>query len=56
MAKKVKKVNGPAIDSTELIGAMEDLEKESGIQKEYLLESIETALVTAYKRNYDCED
>lgn len=56
MAKKVKKVNGPAIDSTELIAAMEDLEKESGIQKEYLLESIETALVTAYKRNYDCDE
>jgi len=56
MAKKVKKVNGPAIDSTELIGAMEDLEKESGIQKEYLLESIETALVTAYKRNYECDE
>ena len=55
MKKKVTK-QGPAIDSTELIQAMEDLEKESGIQKEYLLESIETALVTAYKKNYDCED
>ena len=32
---------------------MEDLEKENGIPKEYLLESIETALVTAYKRNFD---
>ncbi|NLC87404.1 MAG: transcription termination/antitermination protein NusA [Clostridiaceae bacterium] len=56
MKKKEKKVNGPAIDSTELIIAMEQLEKESGIQKEYLLESIETALVTAYKKNFDCED
>ena len=55
MKKKVTK-QGPAIDSTELIIAMEELEKESGIQKEYLLESIETALVTAYKKNYDCED
>lgn len=51
-----KKVNAPAIDSTELILAMEELEKESGIQKEYLLESIETALVTAYKKNFECED
>ena len=56
MKKKEKKGMGPAIDSTELIIAMEELEKESGIQKEYLLESIETALVTAYKKNYECED
>lgn len=32
---------------------MEELEKEKGINKDYLLESIETALVTAYKRNFD---
>ena len=51
--KKVVKKNAPAIDSTELITAMEDLEKENGIPKDYLLESIETALVTAYKRNFD---
>ena len=43
----------PAIDNKELIIALEDLEKEKGIKKEYLLESIETALVTAYKRNFD---
>ena len=54
--KKEKRANGPAIDSTELILAMEQLEKESGIQKDYLLESIETALVTAYKKNFECED
>ena len=52
MKKKVEK-NTPAIDSKELIIAMEELEKEKGIKKEYLLESIETALVTAYKRNFD---
>lgn len=56
MKRKEKKVNEPAIDSTELILAMNQLEKESGIQKEYMLEAIETALVTAYKRNYDCEE
>ena len=56
MKKKEKKGNEPAIDSTNLILAMEELGKESGIQKEYLLEAIETALVTAYKKNYDCED
>ncbi len=53
MKKKVEKKNVPAIDSKELIIAMEELEKEKGINKDYLLESIETALVTAYKRNFD---
>jgi len=43
----------PAIDNKELILALEELEKEKGIKKEYILESIETALVTAYKRNFD---
>ena len=42
-----------AIENKELILALEELEKEKGINKEYLLESIETALVTAYKRNFD---
>lgn len=42
-----------AIDNKELILALEDLEKEKGIKKEYLLGSIEAALVTAYKRNFD---
>ena len=45
-----------AIDNKELILALEQLEKEKGIKKEYLLESIETALVTAYKRNFDSVD
>ena len=53
MKKKVEKNNVQAIDSKELIIAMEELEKEKGISKDYLLESIETALVTAYKRNFD---
>ena len=55
MKKKVEK-KAPAIDSKELIIAMEDLEKERGISKDYLLESIETALVTAYKRNFDTDE
>ena len=42
-----------SIETKELIKAIEELEKERGINKEYLLESIETALVTAYKRNFD---
>ena len=42
-----------SIESKELIMAIEELEKERGINKEYLLESLEAALVTAYKRNFD---
>lgn len=42
-----------AIDNKELILSLEELEKERGIKKDYLLEAIETALVTAYKRNFD---
>ena len=44
------------IDNKELIIALEDLEKEKGIKKDYLLESIETALVTAYKKNFDANE
>ena len=40
----------------EFIKAMEELEKERGISKEYLIESLETALVTAYKREFDTVD
>ena len=42
-----------SIETKELIEAIEELEKERGINKEYLLESLEAALVTAYKRNFD---
>lgn len=53
MVKGGRKMKNEAIDNKELILALEELEKEKGIKKEYLLESIETALVTAYKRNFD---
>ena len=45
-----------AIDNKELILSLEELEKERGIKKEYLLEAIETALLTAYKRNFDSQE
>ncbi len=51
MKKESKKAL--AIDSKELVIAMDELEKEKGIKKDVLLESIEAALVTAYKRNFD---
>ena len=44
------------IDVKEFIGAMEELEKERGISKAYLLESLEAALVTAYKKNFEQVD
>ena len=44
------------IDVKEFIGAMEELEKERGISKTYLLESLEAALVTAYKKNFEQVD
>ena len=53
MKKNVKKVENKGVDSSELIIALDELEKEKGIKKEYVLESIEAALVTAYKRNFD---
>jgi len=54
--KMKKKANILAIDNTELMMALDELEKEKGIKKEAILESIETALVTAYKRNFDSEE
>ena len=36
----------------ELIGALKELERDRGIAREILLEAIEAAIVTAYKRNY----
>ena len=45
-----------AIDNKELVIALEELEKETGTKKSYLIESIETALLTAYKRNFDAKE
>ncbi len=38
---------------SELVDALEELEKERGLSKEILLEAIEAAIVSAYKRNYN---
>ncbi len=45
-----------AIDNKGLILALDELEKEKGIKKEYLLEAIDTALITAYKKNFEAEN
>jgi len=44
------------VDYKELIMAMDELEKEKGIKKEYLIESLETALLMAYKKNFDSRE
>lgn len=38
--------------SSELIQALDQLEKEKGIDKEVIIEAIEAALISAYKRNF----
>lgn len=39
--------------SKELLGALDVLETEKGIKKSIVIEALEAALVSAYKRNYD---
>ena len=53
MKKGAKVKVSKAIDSKEMLLAMEELEKENGMKPGSLLEAIETALVTAYKRDCD---
>ena len=56
MKKKNVKVDNGEIDTTELMLAMDEIEKTQGIKKEVLMQSIEVALLNAYKRNYECND
>ncbi|MBR2241611.1 MAG: transcription termination/antitermination protein NusA [Clostridia bacterium] len=53
MKKGAKAKPSKAIDSKEMLLAMEELEKENGMEPGSLMEAIETALVTAYKRDFD---
>ena len=39
--------------SSELLDALTILEKEKGISKEIIIEAIEAALISAYKRNFN---
>ncbi len=56
MKRKAKKIEKRGIDTKELLEAMDELEKTQGVKKEVLMESIEQALVLAYKRNFECSD
>jgi len=40
----------------ELISVMDELEKEKGISKDYLVAALEEALVKAYKQNFDVDE
>ena len=44
------------IDVKEIIAVMDQLEKERGISKDYLVAALEEALVKAYKQNFDAEE
>jgi transcription termination/antitermination protein NusA len=45
-------VTGPATPNPELIAALRDLERDRGLSFEVLIEALEAALVSAYKRNF----
>ena len=44
------------VDVKELIAVMDELEKERGISKDYLVSALEEALVKAYKQNFDADE
>ena len=44
------------VDVKELITVMDELEKERGISKDYLVAALEEALVKAYKQNFDADE
>jgi len=56
MKKKNVKIDNNAIDTVEMFTALDELEKENGINKEELMKSIEQALVLAYNKNYGTEE
>ncbi|HXW77001.1 MAG TPA: transcription termination factor NusA [Candidatus Eremiobacteraceae bacterium] len=45
-------VTGPATPNSELIAALRDLERDRGLSFDVLIEALEAALVSAYKRNF----
>ena len=55
MKKKIKE-ESKSIDTLELMSSMDELEKEKGIDKDSLMQSIEQALLVAYKRNFNSSD
>ena len=56
MKRKNTKIDNNAIDTVEMFTALDDLEKENGINKDELMKSIEQALVLAYNKNFGTEE
>ena len=44
------------VNAKELLEALEELQSEKGITKEYMIESLKMALEAAYKKNYDSKE
>ena len=53
MAKKKTAAKSTELDAKELFAAINDIEKERGIPKTYMIEKITQALVAAYKRDHE---
>ena len=53
MAKKKTAAKSTELDAKEFFAAINDIEKERGIPKAYMLEKITQALVAAYKRDHE---
>ncbi len=53
MAKKKTAVKDTELDAKEFFAAINDIEREKGIPKAYMLEKITQALITAYKRDHE---
>ena len=49
----MKKIEGGTTMSSELLDALNVLEKDKGISKEVLIDAIEAALISAYRRNFN---
>ena len=53
MAKKKTAAKSTELDAKEFFAALNDIEKERGIPKTYMIEKITQALVAAYKRDHE---
>lgn len=52
----MKKTKSEKSSALELIEALDELQTEKGITKEYMIESMKMALEAAYKKNYETEE
>lgn len=52
----MKKIKNEKTSAVELLEALDQLQSEKGITKEYMIDSLKMALEAAYKKNYDSEE